>query len=105
MVSGSKGENGARSDAAEENSAVQERAVRRRVYARNYRLATQWTGTIIKKGHEIMIYDVKVGKDTWIRHHNQLCGRLAEPIIDNHYLSLYSFSDTSNLIHVLPLRS
>ncbi|KAM3182044.1 hypothetical protein ACTXT7_013199 [Hymenolepis weldensis] len=52
-----------------------------------------------------MIYDVEVGKDTWVRHHNQLRRRLAEPTIDKNYLSLYSLLDTFNLTHILPPRS
>ncbi|VUZ52204.1 unnamed protein product [Hymenolepis diminuta] len=52
-----------------------------------------------------MIYDVEVGKDTWVRHHNQLRRRLAELTSDKRYLSLYSLLDTFNLTHVLPPRS
>ncbi|VUZ44982.1 unnamed protein product [Hymenolepis diminuta] len=51
-----------------------------------------------------MIYDVGVGKDTWVRHRNQLRRRLVEPISDERYLSLYSLLGTSNLTHVLPPR-
>ncbi|VUZ56637.1 unnamed protein product [Hymenolepis diminuta] len=52
-----------------------------------------------------MIYDVEVGKDTWIRHHDQLLRRLAEPATHKRYLSLCSSSDTFNLPHVPPPRS
>ncbi|KAM3181593.1 hypothetical protein ACTXT7_014064 [Hymenolepis weldensis] len=35
-----------------------------------------------------MIYAVQVGKDTWVRHHNQLRRRLAERTIDKRYRSI-----------------
>ncbi|KAM3180658.1 hypothetical protein ACTXT7_015870 [Hymenolepis weldensis] len=52
-----------------------------------------------------MLYDVEIGKDTWVRHHDQLRRRLAEPTTDKRYLSLYLILDTFNLTRVLPLRS
>ncbi|VDL19770.1 unnamed protein product [Hymenolepis diminuta] len=87
-VNGSKVESGTQSDAAEENpTGLEERNC-------DYR-----------KGDGSMIYDVGVGKDTWVRHHNQLRRRLAEPTTDERYLSLYSLLDTFNLTHVLLSRS
>ncbi|KAM3179929.1 hypothetical protein ACTXT7_017302 [Hymenolepis weldensis] len=80
-------------------------AVNTTVYARDYRLGRQWTAAIITKRQESTIYDVEVGKDTWVRHHNQLQRRLAEPTIDKSYLSLYSLLDTFNFTHILPSRS
>ncbi|VUZ49986.1 unnamed protein product, partial [Hymenolepis diminuta] len=71
------------------------------VYACDYRLGRQWTVAIVQKRHGSMIYDVEVGKNTCVRHHNQLRRRLAEPTFDRRY----SLLDTFNLTHVLPLRS
>ncbi|VDL64862.1 unnamed protein product [Hymenolepis diminuta] len=62
-------------------------------------------GEIFTTWHGSMIYDVEVGKDTWVRHHNQLRRRLAEPTSDKRYLSLHSLLDTFNLTHVIPPRS
>ncbi|KAM3184666.1 hypothetical protein ACTXT7_007887 [Hymenolepis weldensis] len=53
------------------------------VYAHDYRLGCQWTAAIITKRYGCIICDVEVGKDTWIRHHNQLRRRLAEPTTDS----------------------
>ncbi|KAM3175640.1 hypothetical protein ACTXT7_008124 [Hymenolepis weldensis] len=33
-----------------------------------------------------MIYYVEVGKDTWVRHHNQLRRRMAESTTDKQYI-------------------
>ncbi|VUZ50760.1 unnamed protein product, partial [Hymenolepis diminuta] len=44
----------------------------------------------------------EVGKDTWVRHHNQLRRRLVEPASDKRYISLYSLLDTFNLTHARP---
>ncbi|VUZ42778.1 unnamed protein product [Hymenolepis diminuta] len=80
-------------------------AVNTPVYARGYQLGRQWTAALIKKRHGSMIYDVEVGKDTWVRHHNQFRRRLAEPNSDKRHLSLHSLLDTFNLTHVIPPRS
>ncbi|KAM3184078.1 hypothetical protein ACTXT7_009106 [Hymenolepis weldensis] len=111
-VNESKVENGARSDATEEYFADRKRgskkngfAVNTQVYARDYRLGRQRTAAIIIKRYGSMLYDVEIGKDTWVRHHNQLRRRLAEPTTDKRYLSLYSLLDTFNLTHVLSPRS
>ncbi|KAM3186896.1 hypothetical protein ACTXT7_003363 [Hymenolepis weldensis] len=49
-------------------------------------------------------YHVEVGKDTWVRHHNQLRRRLAKPTTDKRYLSLNSLLNTFSLTHVLSPR-
>ncbi|KAM3175178.1 hypothetical protein ACTXT7_009052 [Hymenolepis weldensis] len=67
------------------------------VYVRDYLLGRQWTAMIITKSHEIIIYDVGVGKDMWVRHYNQLQQRLAEPITDQLWFRRAQYDDTVQL--------
>ncbi|KAM3172446.1 hypothetical protein ACTXT7_014516 [Hymenolepis weldensis] len=52
--------------------------------------------------HRSMVYGVEVGKNIWVRQHNQLRRRLAELTSVKRYLSLDSLLDTFSLTHVLP---
>lgn len=52
--------------------------------------------------HGGMIHDDEVGKDIWVRQHNQLRRRLAEPTYDKRHLSFHPLLDTINVIRVPP---
>ncbi|VUZ47118.1 unnamed protein product [Hymenolepis diminuta] len=51
-----------------------------------------------------MIYDVEVGKNTWIRHCNKPRRRLTGLTINKRYLSLHFLINEFNSVHVFSPR-